>query len=413
MIMVSLLVFALGGHAWQIDMHMYFFAALAMLAAFCDWRALLTAAGTVAVHHLVFNFVLPSAVFPGGGDFGRVILHAVIVVLETAVLIWLTANLVAALGAAEKAAEQTKEAFAEARRADDARQDAERKASVERRESIARLASDFEGRVAGIVRILSEKAGNMRDQTELASGAARTASGRSQTAATGAASTMENVQSVAAATHELSASIDEIARQLADASRVSQAAAERAREADATVAALSTTTHRIGDVVDLINAIAAQTNLLALNATIEAARAGEAGRGFSIVAAEVKQLANQTSKATGDIATQIEAVQSTSAETAQAIGAIRTTIEEISRSSATISAAIDQQSEAVREISEKTSAASSATSLVSDVTQQLRATSDQTLAAAGATDTAARDLQDMVQRLSGEVEGFISHIRAA
>lgn len=413
MIMVALLVFSLDGHPWQLDMHMYFFAALAMLAAFCDWRTLLASAGTVAVHHLVFNFVLPAAVFPGGGDFGRVVLHAVIVVLETAVLIWLTANLVASLRAAEKATEQATEAFAEARRADAARQEGERLAATERRSGLAQIASEFEGRVAGIVRSLSDKVGGMREQTNLVTNAAQTASGRSLAAASGAANTMENVQSVAAATHELSASIDEIARQLADASRVSLAAAERARSADATVTALSANTQKIGDVVDLINAIAGQTNLLALNATIEAARAGEAGRGFSIVAAEVKELANQTAKATGEIATQINAVQSTSRETASAILAIRETIEEISKSSATISSAIDQQSVAVREISEKTSAASSATALVSEATDELRSTSDRTLDAASANSAAARELQDMVGKLTGEVDGFMRHIRAA
>jgi methyl-accepting chemotaxis protein len=88
--MVALIVDQLGGDPWQIDSHMYFFAALAVLAAYCDWRVLLMGAGTVALHHLVLNFVLPAAVFPGGADFGRVVLHAVILILETAVLVWLT-----------------------------------------------------------------------------------------------------------------------------------------------------------------------------------------------------------------------------------------------------------------------------------------------------------------------------------
>ncbi|MBS0412211.1 MAG: methyl-accepting chemotaxis protein, partial [Proteobacteria bacterium] len=85
---VSLLVAAFSGHAWQIDTHMAYFAALAVLVVYCDWRAILAGAVTVAAHHLVLNFVLPSAVFPGGGDLGRVVLHAVILVAEAASLIW-------------------------------------------------------------------------------------------------------------------------------------------------------------------------------------------------------------------------------------------------------------------------------------------------------------------------------------
>ena len=86
--MASLLVFAAEG-PWQIDLHMYYFAIFAVLAAYCDWRAILTAATLTAVHHLVLNFVLPMALFPNGGDFGRVVVHAVIVVAECGVLIWL------------------------------------------------------------------------------------------------------------------------------------------------------------------------------------------------------------------------------------------------------------------------------------------------------------------------------------
>jgi methyl-accepting chemotaxis protein len=84
--MVALIVDQLEGNAWQLDSHMYFFAALAVLSAYCDWKVLLMAAAAIAVHHLALNFLLPAAVYPGGADFGRVVLHAVIVVLETAVL---------------------------------------------------------------------------------------------------------------------------------------------------------------------------------------------------------------------------------------------------------------------------------------------------------------------------------------
>ena len=103
MAMPALIVFGLTGHPWQIDGHMYFFASLAILTVLCDWRAILTAAGTVAVHHLVLNYALPMAVFPEGTSLLRVILHAVIVVVEAATLVWLAWRLSASFEASETA----------------------------------------------------------------------------------------------------------------------------------------------------------------------------------------------------------------------------------------------------------------------------------------------------------------------
>lgn len=127
-VMVALMVHQFRGHPWQIDLHMYFFAALAILAAFCDWRVLLVAAGAVAAHHLALNFILPTAIFPGGADLFRVVLHAV-VVLETSVLVWLTARLAMTLAQSEAAFAHAQEAEAEAHRLSDERRAAEARAA--------------------------------------------------------------------------------------------------------------------------------------------------------------------------------------------------------------------------------------------------------------------------------------------
>ena len=126
-----------------------------------------------------------------------------------------------------------------------------------------------------------------------------------------------NVQSVAAATEELSSSVGEIGRQIQETARIANEAVDQAQTTTEHVGGLSKAASRIGDVVELINTIAGQTNLLALNATIEAARAGEAGRGFAVVASEVKALAEQTSKATGEIGQQIADIQNA---TKQSVG---------------------------------------------------------------------------------------------
>src|SRR5690606_10345126 len=131
-----------------IDLHMYFFAALALLAAFCDWQTLLVAAAAVALHHLGLNFLYAAAVFPDGADFLRVVLHAVVVVIETAALVWVTFRLTQAFAGAEEALSRAQAAEAEARSASEARQRIEEEATERSRQELAGLADGFERDVA-------------------------------------------------------------------------------------------------------------------------------------------------------------------------------------------------------------------------------------------------------------------------
>ena len=210
------------------------------------------------------------------------------------------------------------------------------------------------------------------------------------TQVTGAASASEqtsaNVQAVASGAEELQTSIAEISRRVSEASKISAQAVDQSRRTNEIVTGLSASAGRIGDVVNLINTIAAQTNLLALNATIEAARAGEAGRGFAVVASEVKSLATQTSKATEEIGGQIAAVQSATNEAVGAIGDISKTIDTINEISETIAAAVEEQtavtkeiasnmqtaSVGVRAISENMSQIATATRSANDATQKVK-----------------------------------------
>jgi PAS domain S-box len=170
-------------------------------------------------------------------------------------------------------------------------------------------------------------------------------------AASASTQTSSNVQAVASGSEELAASVEEISRQVARALAISTKAVDEAQKTNAIVSGLSSAAQRIGDVVELINTIAAQTNLLALNATIEAARAGEAGKGFAVVAAEVKNLATQTSKATEEIGAQIGAVQSTTTDAVGAIEMIASTIGQINDISASIASAVEEQSAVTRDMS--------------------------------------------------------------
>lgn len=161
----------------------------------------------------------------------------------------------------------------------------------------------------------------------------------------------QNVESVAAASEQLTYSIREIAQRVQESSKIAEAAVLHARNGNFVINSLDEASVKIGAVVSLINDIAGQTNLLALNATIEAARAGEAGRGFSVVASEVKSLADQTSQATDEIGLQITSIQDATKQTVEAIHQIGQIIDKISEISTAISAAVEEQSAATNEIS--------------------------------------------------------------
>ena len=213
------------------------------------------------------------------------------------------------------------------------------------------IADDLDSEVKAAVAEISEKAEGMRGSTSEMNGVIGRLSNRTSTVADGADQASNSMQTVAAATEELTSSINEITRQVGQSSNIAQAAAQEAESTDRTVGGLAAAAEKIGDVISMIQDIAEQTNLLALNATIEAARAGEMGKGFAVVAAEVKNLANQTAKATEEISTQIGGIRN---ETEGAVGAIRSiseTIKQINEISESITESVGKQSQATQEIS--------------------------------------------------------------
>ena len=224
---------------------------------------------------------------------------------------------------------------------------------------------------------------------------------------------LANVNSVADASDELGASIGEISRQVQESARIAAEAVQQAGHTDARIAELSKAAGRIGDVVKLITAIAEQTNLLALNATIEAARAGEAGKGFAVVASEVKQLATQTAKATDEIGAQIAGMQAATHDSVVAIKEIGGTIVRIAEIAATIAAAVEEQGVATREISHNIQQAARGTSEVADKIVEVSKGAGETGAASAQLLGAAQALAGQSSRLKDEVDGFLSSVRSA
>ena len=293
------------------------------------------------------------------------------------------------------------------------RRTAEAKVAQERRAATLGLADDFEHRVKAVVDVVSAASEDMRGMADRLQTTVEETRRRSTVVAGAAEEASANVQTVAAASEELSASISEIGRQVAHAASIAQRAVSETRETDEMIQGLATAAAKIGEVVSLISDVASQTNLLALNATIEAARAGEAGKGFAVVDSEVKALANQTGKATEEIAGQVAAIQNSTQSAVAAIKRIGGTIGEVSEVSSSIAAAVEEQGTATQEITRSTQEASRGTQEVSSNIAGVSAGANETGESASKVLTGADDLGAQATKLKAEVDRFLLEVRAA
>lgn len=283
----------------------------------------------------------------------------------------------------------------------------------DRKSTLATLAEEFERTIGDVVDVVAREAVELERAARTMTDAATRTAARTEAASAASGEASTNVEAVAAASEQLSKSIGEISRRVNETAEVSNGAARDAEITREKMGRLSEGVQKIGSIVDLIANVAEQTNLLALNATIEAARAGDAGRGFAVVAQEVKSLAEQTAKATADIAANIAELQSATTESSHSIAAVTGVMERLRELTSIIAAAVEEQGAATNEITRNVQQAAEGTGNTSMSLVDISRDAGQAGSAAAGVLTSAAGLSQQADILRGEVDRFLATVRLA
>lgn len=364
-------------HPWQIDWHMYFFANLAILTTFVDVRAIILASTVASLHHLILNYAYPDWVYPGGTSTLRLVMHAGVVVIETVALVYLVRMITQgflqsevaqdearaaqikaeeALGKAarvqdlETAVSTANKAQAEMERMQAEKRIADQQHAAAAKEAREKLAAEFNEVLSGIARDILETSNQLGERAEQLFTKANDGQDQAEKVVETNDASSNILSVLTQSSDEVARAVEEIITQVKKSSQLTSDSVVQVGKAHKQIESLSQQAAQIENIINLISDIAEQTNLLALNATIEAARAGEAGRGFAVVASEVKALATQTAKATDDIRSQVSDMLSAVHVGVQSTAQINETIEKVSDTGASVMVAAEQQDSVSKEM---------------------------------------------------------------
>ena len=433
----ALMLYQFAGATWQIDLHMLFFALIACLAALADWRPVLAGAAVTAVHHLSANLVFPEIVFPEGASILRVMLHAVIVVMETVVLVFVAARLEQLIvgQAREREERQQIERTAQAEREAAAAElevvvasissglealsggDLSHEIKDAYPPSYERLRVNFNtarGRLAETVGSVSVTAGGIERGAAEIRAASDDLAMRTEQQAASLEKTSSAMSEVTQAVSETARAVGEVSDSLRDARTVANEGEEIVSRAVSAMQGIQASTVKITEIVEMIDGIAFQTNLLALNAGIEAARAGESGKGFAVVATEVRALAQRSADAAnlikGLIGTNRDEVQGGVAlvgQTGDALGRIAMSVNRIGEIAERIAASANSQAARVGEVRD-------AVAQMDMMTQQNAAMVEETSAAARSFASEASNLGQLVSQFrTGAANASLGRVAAS
>ena len=376
MVQISLAVAALAGHPWQADMHMYYFAMLAVLVSYIDWRVILAATATVAVHHLGLNYFYVAALYPGGSSFGRVLVHAVVLVIEAAALVAISLMICNLLASLSQLIERARDAELLSRRREEdsnqlisilshalgrlAHKDLSFRIEDDLPQAFTAVREDFNSAVLqleSVVKTVAQSSSTISEGAGDISVASTNLSRRTETQAA-------SLEETTAALEQITRTVSETASEARSARKAVSLAQQEAdvgsevvtRTIDA-IRRIENASNQITQIISVIDEISFQTNLLALNAGVEAARAGETGRGFAVVASEVRALSQRSTAAAQDIKKLISASTSEVSQgvelveaTGAALAQIVVRVSEVSATISNIARVAEQQAESLSEV---------------------------------------------------------------